>query len=234
MGNLSGKWAFVTGSSRGIGQQIAIALAEEGCNIIVHGRKKEHTKATQELLKPFSVDLMIVEGDLATEEGVKNVIRQVQSNEGKVDILYNNAAIQSPSKLIWDFTIEDFSSVLAVNFYSIVLLCQAFAPAMKENGYGRIINISSGIKDQPDLSPYGVSKAAVDKFTQDFAFELRNTGVLVNALDPGWLKTDLGGPNAWDEVETVKPGAITLALFENDGPTGQWLSAQEIRKEEKL
>jgi NAD(P)-dependent dehydrogenase (short-subunit alcohol dehydrogenase family) len=230
MGKLKGKNAFVTGSSRGIGQQIAIALAEEGCNLILHGRKKENAAKTMELLKPFNVEIDVVEGELSSEAEVQKVIDQVLSKHQRIDILYNNAAIQSPNKDIMSFRTEDFERLLQINFYSVVQFCQAFAPEMRENGYGRIINITSGIKDQPNLSPYGISKAAVDKFTQDLAFELRDTGVLVNCLDPGWLKTDLGGPKAEHEVETVRPGAIHLALFENDGPTGQWLSAQELRK----
>lgn len=230
MGKLTGKLAFVTGSSRGIGQQIALGLAKEGCNLIIHGRKRENTAKTLELLKPYNIDADVVEGELSSEAEISKLIDEIKAKHQRVDILYNNAAIQSPSKEIWDFSIEDFKHLFEVNFYSVILFCQAFAPAMRENGYGRIINITSGIKDQPNLSPYGVSKAAVDKFTQDLAFELKDTGVLVNCLDPGWLKTDLGGPNAWDEVETVQPGALQLALFDNDGPTGQWLSAQEIRK----
>jgi NAD(P)-dependent dehydrogenase (short-subunit alcohol dehydrogenase family) len=230
LGKLTGKLAFVTGSSRGIGQQIALGLAQEGCNLIIHGRQKENTAKTQELLKSFNVEVDVMEGELSSEAEIQQLVDQVKEKHSRIDILYNNAAIQSSNKPIWDFEIEDFDRLLKINLYSVILLCQAFAPAMRDNGYGRIINMTSGIKDQPNLSPYAVSKAALDKFTQDLAFELKDSGVLVNSLDPGWLKTDLGGPNAWDEVETVLPGALQLALFDNDGPTGQWLSAQEIRK----
>jgi 3-oxoacyl-[acyl-carrier protein] reductase len=79
------------------------------------------------------------------------------------------------------------------------------------------------------LVPYSVSKAAVDKFTCDLAAELRGTNVLVNYLDPGWLKTDLGGPNADNAVETVLPGALVPALLEDNGPTGQFFAAQDYK-----
>ena len=100
---------------------------------------------------------------------------------------------------------------------------------MKKRGFGRIINLTSGIQNQPDLSPYSVSKAAIDKYTRDIAFELKNDNVLVNYLDPGWLKTDLGGPNAWFTVETVLPGALVPALLEDKGPTCQFFYAQNFK-----
>ncbi|MEI5906282.1 SDR family oxidoreductase [Bacillus spongiae] len=229
MGKIANKWALVTGSSRGIGQQIAIGLAQEGCNVIIHARKKENTEKTVNLIKEYGVKFDVVEGDLSKTDELHKMVEVVKEKHGGVDILYNNAAIMSEWKEFWDITVEDFNVIFQNNLYSVLLLSQAFAPKMKENGYGRIINITSGIKDTPQLSPYGVSKAAVDKLTQDLAVELKGTGVLANCLDPGWLKTDLGGPNADYEVETVLPGAIKLALFDNDGPTGGWFGAQDYR-----
>ncbi|WP_221760726.1 SDR family NAD(P)-dependent oxidoreductase [Bacillus sp. HMF5848] len=228
MKRLEGKIALVTGSSRGIGQQIAIGLAREGCDVIIHGRKKENTNKTKELLTEYGVKVDVVEGDLTQEQVIKDIVSYITSTYGKLDILYNNAAIQGKQKPIWEFTKEDFEHEFENNFYPLVRLCQAFAPMMQERGYGRIINLSSGIKNEPNLSPYGTSKAMVDKFTEDLAAALNGSGVLVNALDPGWLKTDLGGPHAWHEVESVLPGAIELALYDNDGPNGQWISAQDF------
>lgn len=230
MKRLENKLALVTGSSRGIGQQIAMGLAAEGCNVILHGRKKEHTVHTAQLLQPYGVQVDMIEGELSSIEDIQRMINEVKAQYGGVDILYNNAAIMNEWKPIWEITLDEWKESFQVNLYSMVLLCHGFAPYMREQGYGRIINLTSGIKDTPNLAPYSVSKAAVDKYTKDLAFELKGTGVLVNNLDPGWLKTDLGGPNAEHEVTTVLPGAIELALFENDGPTGAWLCAQDYRK----
>ncbi|HTX91430.1 MAG TPA: SDR family NAD(P)-dependent oxidoreductase, partial [Anaerolineales bacterium] len=103
----------------------------------------------------------------------------------------------------------------------------------KERSYGRIVNLTSGIRDVPNLAPYSVSKAAVDKYSCDLAAELRGSNVLVNFLDPGWLRTDLGGPNGEHEVETVLPGALVPALLDDNGPSGRFYSAQDYRDLER-
>jgi NAD(P)-dependent dehydrogenase (short-subunit alcohol dehydrogenase family) len=175
----------------------------------------------------LGVDIHAVGGDLRTVQGVDLVIRSVQSVPSPIDILYNNAGFQNTWKPIWAITLDEWLESFQVNFFAMVALCNAFAPAMRERGYGRIINLTSGIKDIPQLAPYSATKAAVDKYTADLAFELRETNVLVNALDPGWLKTDLGGPNADHEVETVLPGALVPALLDDDGPSGRLYAAQD-------
>ena len=100
---------------------------------------------------------------------------------------------------------------------------------MKERGFGRVINLTSGIRETPHLAPYGVSKAAIDKYSQELAADCRGTNVLVNYLDPGWLRTDLGGPNAMFDVQTVLPGALVPALLEDGGPSGKLYSAQDFK-----
>lgn len=158
------------------------------------------------------------------------MIQYILNKCGYVDILYNNAAISSPTKPIWEHPLEHWQHLFQVNLFTMILLCNAFGPIMKQRGYGRIINISSGIKDQPQYAPYSVSKAAVDKYTKDLAFELQGSGVLANFLDPGWIQTDLGGPSAPNTVESVLPGALVPALFEDDGPNGQGFNAQDFRE----
>jgi NAD(P)-dependent dehydrogenase (short-subunit alcohol dehydrogenase family) len=99
---------------------------------------------------------------------------------------------------------------------------------MIERGFGRVVNITSGIKDQPELMAYAASKAALDKYVYDMAPHLAGTGVTMNLLDPGWLRTDLGGPQAPNAVESVLPGAMVPVLLE-DGSCGKWFSAQDYR-----
>ena len=226
---LEGKWALVTGSSRGIGQQIAKGLAERSCNLVVHGRKPESTARTVELLASSGVQVHSVSGDLSSKQGIRSVIDGVRSGPGHVDILYNNAGVMCAWKPIWEVTSEEMLDIFQVNLLAMIALCNAFGPEMKRRGYGRIINLSSGITDTPNLTAYGISKAAVDKYSRDLAFELSGSKVLVNYLDPGWLQTDLGGENATYPVEDVLPGALVPALLEDNGPSGQLFAAQDYR-----
>jgi NAD(P)-dependent dehydrogenase (short-subunit alcohol dehydrogenase family) len=230
---LENKWTLVTGSSRGVGQQIALGLAERQCNIIVHGRTKQNVAETLRLLKAYDVQTRVVVGELSSRKGIDAIIAGVKAGPNRVDILYNNAAIQNEWKSIWKITPEEWQAIFQVNVFAMVALCNAFAPGMKRRGYGRIINLTSGIRDIPQLAPYSVSKAAVDKYSRDLAAELQGTNVLVNYLDPGWLKTDMGGPNAEHTVETVLPGALVPALLDDFGPSGRFYAAQDYRELER-
>lgn len=223
---LRGKNAFITGSSRGIGQQIALGLGKLGCKVIVHGRTKDSCSKTLKLLKNFNVHTYCVFGELSDETQVRNLIIQVQNLNVKVDILYNNAAIMtSYHKDYWTHSWEEWLLSFKVNVIAMYALCGAFIPSMIENGFGRVVNLSSGIKDTPELVPYGASKVAVDKLTEDLAIKLKGTGVRINRLDPGWLRTEMGGENADHPVEAVLPGALAPARIDNDGPNGQLFSA---------
>ncbi|NPD44082.1 SDR family oxidoreductase [Lentimicrobium sp. L6] len=224
--NIEGKTALITGSSRGVGQQIALGLAKKGCHIILHGRKKDSCKTSLELLKRYPIKVDIVYGELSEESQVKNIIKQVKNLNVKVDILYNNAAIMSPyHQDFWKHSWEEWSASFTVNVMAMYSLCAAFIPDMMEQNFGRVINLTSGIKDEPELAPYGASKWAVNKLTDDIASKLKDTAVKINTLDPGWLRTDLGGEFADHPVEAVLPGALAPALIGDDGPNGHFFSA---------
>lgn len=229
--DLKGKHALVTGSSRGVGQQIAIALAKKGCHVIVHGRTEESTQKTLELLKKFDITTYAVYGELSEELQVEELIKQVKSLDVSVDILYSNAAIMKTYRHdIWSHTYEDWIETYKVNVIAMYKLCSAFIPDMIKNNFGRVVNTTSRIMNQPELAHYGASKWAVDKLTQDLAFALKDTNVRINYLDPGWLKTDMGGENAENPVEAVIPGALVPVLIENDGPNGQFFSAMDYKE----
>jgi NAD(P)-dependent dehydrogenase (short-subunit alcohol dehydrogenase family) len=226
---LENRWALVTGSSRGIGREIVLGLAKRKCNVVVHGREIGHTRETADLAKGSGVRVAAVAGDLGAREGIDAILRGTAQATDRVDILYNNAAIQNAWKSVWEITLDEWLAVFQVNLFAMVALCNGLVPGMLRRGYGRIINLTSGIQDTPSLAPYGVSKAAVDKYTRDLAAELRGTNVLANLLDPGWLKTDMGGPNAEHDVASVLPGALVPALLEDNGPSGRFYAAQDFK-----
>lgn len=223
---LKDKNALVTGSSRGIGQQIVEGLAKLGCNVIVHGRTKESCASTLKILEKYPVKKYCVYAELSDENQVNDLIKQVYDLNIRIDILYNNAAIMTPYQVdFWKHSWDDWMNTMKVNVFAMYSLCSSFIPSMIENGFGRVINLSSGIKDQPELAPYGASKWAVNKMTEDIAIKLVGTGVRINTLDPGWLRTDLGGEYAEHPVEAVLPGALAPALIDDEGPNGDFFSA---------
>jgi 3-oxoacyl-[acyl-carrier protein] reductase len=224
---LAGKWALVTGASRGIGREIASALAKEGCNLLLHSRSLVHTHALASALSLLGVTVRSLAASLENEEAVRQLAADALEQSGGVDILYNNAAVMTPYHSEWlDVVPNEFELSFRVNTIAPILLCNLLLPSMMTAGWGRIVNVTSGIKDQPELMAYAASKAALDKYVIDMAAKLTGTGVIMNLLDPGWLRTDLGGPQAPGAVESVIPGALVPVLAD-DGLSGLLFRAQE-------
>jgi 3-oxoacyl-[acyl-carrier protein] reductase len=226
MTSLQGKWSFVTGASRGVGAHLARGLAELGSNLVLHSRDLAHTAELAERLRTSGVKVVTVAAELADPTQIDPLLDRVQA-AAQIDILYNNAAIQVPKQAAnWQTSVDDLRRSLEVNLISLIRICDRLAPPMQARGWGRIINLTSGIVDQPEQTAYAVSKAGVDKYVRDFAPKLRGTGVQMNLLDPGWLRTDLGGPYAPGDPASVLPGALVPALLDN-GESGRFFRAQD-------
>lgn len=225
--DIRGKWALVTGASRGIGRQVALGLAEHGCNVVLHSRTFANTASLTEEVRAKGVHVAQVAGELSVEAQVDEVVRGAMAATPGLDIVYNNAAIMTPFHADWlDVPAEEFRASFEVNVIALIRICHAVIPGMVERGWGRIINVTSGIQDQPELIAYAISKAAVDKFVADTAGHLKEKGVLMNLLDPGWLRTDMGGASAPNSVASVLPGALVPALLD-DGTAGELFRAQD-------
>lgn len=227
--DIKNRWALVTGASRGIGKEVATALAEKGCNLILHSRNNEHTDALAAALASEGVKVCQLEAELSDLARVKELAQQAETLSGGLHILYNNAAIMTPYRTEYFSVFEDdYLKSFTVNTIAPITLCNLIIPNMIKRGFGRIVNVTSGIKDEPQLMPYAASKAALDKYVYDMKKHLEGTGVLMNLLDPGWLRTDLGGPNAPNPVESVIPGALVPVLLE-DQTCGKFFCAQDYR-----
>ncbi len=230
---LEGKTALVTGSSRGVGKLIAEALAKQGCaTVFCHGRTEKACAETVSLVEKAGARAVAVAAELSDPAQVEFLARKILE-QGGVDILYNNAAVMHKwRETVEDLTQEDWAWSFQVNVFAPARLTALLLPTMRARGWGRIVNLTSGIDKTPQLAAYGASKWAVDKWTDDLAAALEGTNILASTLDPGWLKTDLGGPNADHDPDTVLPGALVPALLADGEKGGQFFRAQELREYE--
>lgn len=225
MNKLNGRKALITGASRGVGRQVALALAEQGCDLILHSRELGHTQPlAQELRSRVAVETIAAE--LSSAEQVDAMIDGLLARGG-VDILYNNAAVMTPWCDPHTSPVADYRLSFEVNVIALVKLCDRLLPKMIERKWGRIVNVTSGIENIRELLPYSMSKAAVDRYVRDVSKFLEGTGVVMSLLDPGWLRTDLGGPNAPNSVETCRPGVMVPVLLPDDAPSGGFYCAQD-------
>jgi len=194
---------------------------------VLHSRDLSHTRALAAKLEGLGVQVVSVAGELSDQAQVDAMLDTALRQAGQIDILYNNAAIMTPYREnAWDIPADDFRKSFEVNVISLARICHRLVPPMIARKWGRVINLTSGIKDQPELSAYSISKTAVDKLVRDFVPQLTGTGVQMNLLDPGWLRTDLGGPKAPNDPSSVLPGALVPALLDN-GESGRFFCAQD-------
>lgn len=225
--NIENKWVLVTGASRGVGLRIAKALAPMGCKLILHARKLENTQALVAELTAAGHEVYGVAAELDSVSEVSALIEKVREiSNDHLDVLYNNAAIMTEYQPVFKPTVEEYKTSFMVNTIVPAKLCDAFLPGMIERNFGRIINVSSGIANEPELMAYSCSKAALDRYVRDMIPTLVGKNVLMNLLDPGWLRTDLGGANADNDPDSVVPGALVPILIEQSAGSGELYQAQ--------
>lgn len=191
---LKDKCALVSGSSSGIGVAIAHMLAAEGVKVVIHGRNQERAQAVVDAITAAGGKAALACGDLATDEGAATVADLALAAFGGVDILVNNAGGQgkgvNPS---WfSTTIEDWTSVYEANVIAAVRLIHRLVPAMKDKGWGRVINISTAAAITPTSAQpaYGASKAAMLNFSLGLSKALSRSGVTSNCISPGMIRTE--------------------------------------------
>jgi short-subunit dehydrogenase len=227
MVDIKGKWVLITGASRGIGYEIALALAGLGCNLVLHSRSMTHTEKIFHKVIALGVKAHMVEADLSSPSEVKILLDKLDSLELDIDVIFNNAGIQT--KYMSDYLetpYEDFNTCFQVNTIAPMMICYHFIPNMVNKGFGRIINTTSGIQYEAEQAAYSGSKAALDKCTIDLATKYAGTDILINLVDPGWCRTDMGGEYAPNDVKDALPGVILGALVDR-GVSGRIIRAIE-------
>ncbi len=191
--NLEGKVAIVTGAGRGLGRAAATALAKAGAKVVLFGPDTKHLEEAAGEIKKSGFQGIVVEGDVSVAGDVDRLVNETRNRFGSVDVLFNNAGIIGPPRFLEDANADAWFTAINVNLSGMYLTCRAAIPMMTEKGGGRIINVTSGLGRMPfpKFCAYCVSKAGVDQLTRCLSEEFRNTGIRVNAIDPGVMDTPM-------------------------------------------
>ena len=224
----NGRVALVSGGNRGIGLEIVRQLAERGLTVVLGSRDGEQGRAAAAGL---SGGVVVRQLDVADPESVDRLSHSVEEEFGRLDVLVNNAGITNDEgQRGVDADLERVREALETNLLGAWRLCEAAIPFMRRIGYGRIVNISTGMAALEDMgggSPgYRVSKTGLNALTRILASELCGSGILVNSVCPGWVQTDMGGSRAPRPVEEGAEGAVWAATLPNTGPTGGFFRDQ--------
>ena len=213
---LKGKVAFITGSSSGIGASIARTLAHEGATVIVHGRNAERTKQVADEINEQGGKAFAVIGSLSEEVSAKTVVEEALKAAGRIDILVNNAGGTDAAPITWENgSMADWHEKFEQNFFSAIRVIRAILPQMKDLGWGRIVQISTGLATQPGafMVDYAAAKAAMNNTTVSLAREFARFGITINTVSPGPIVTPAfervvrgtaeanGWGGDWDEIE---------------------------------
>jgi NAD(P)-dependent dehydrogenase (short-subunit alcohol dehydrogenase family) len=232
---MSQRIALVTGANRGIGYETARQLAQQGVHVILGARRRGAgvDAALQLQMQGFSVEAM--ELDVSSRSSIATAAKDIESRHGRLDILVNNAGIlgDKPGPAS-EQPASDWRLVFDTNLFGVIELTQAVLPLLRKSDAGRIVNLSSvlgsvslhatpGTLDAfKHLSAYNASKSALNAWTIHLATELKDTPIKVNAVHPGYVRTDMNKGNGDLDVTTGAKTSVTMAVLAADGPTGSF------------
>lgn len=187
---LDGKTAVVTGASRGIGRSTALALAEEGCNVAVGARSEDELDAVADAIEGKGVGALSVPGDLSTKSGVTHLVERTLETFGTVNVLVNNVGGIGRFASFDELSDEEWMELYELNVMSMVRATRAVLAEMKDDGWGRIINISSesGSQPDPEMPHYNATKAAIKNLTKSLSKEYGDEGIRINTVSPAFVK----------------------------------------------
>ncbi|MFC1977232.1 SDR family NAD(P)-dependent oxidoreductase [Chloroflexota bacterium] len=213
--DLTGKVAMVTGSTRGLGEVAATALAKAGADVAVCGRSSADLKRVSAAIRELGRDSEGFSLDVTSKESVDKGVEEIIEHFGRVDILVNNAGANHRVPVL-DFPEEAWDLIINTNLKGYFLVAQAVVPQMIDRGYGKVINMSSilGTVGLPDQVAYASSKGGIDQMTKVMAIEWAKQGVRVNAIGPTYFETDL--------VTQIRDDPEKFKFINERTPMGRW------------
>jgi NAD(P)-dependent dehydrogenase (short-subunit alcohol dehydrogenase family) len=220
--DLTGRKAFVTGASRGIGQAIAVALAEAGADLALVARSEDGLAVTAEQVTAHGRKAFVIPADVTDADAVSAAVASAIEQLGHVDIVVNNAGGSNFMVPFLDLRLPGWDKLLRLNLTSAMYVCHAIGGHLAERGRGSVINVASvaGLTASPLVSPYGAAKAGLVSLTRSLAVEWAAMGIRVNALCPGWTATALNR-DLWGDETTSKATIATV-------PMQRWGRAEEM------
>ena len=238
------KVAFISGANRGIGFETSKKLAQLGIKVILGSRDLKKGKEAIEELASIGIEADLVQYDAFDLEAPQKVYDYITEKYNKLDILINNAGVLLTGNLFVTnsstVSDKDVKDTFQTNLFSVISLTQKLLPLIKKSEAGRIVNVSTilssltlhSAKDSP-IAPakefaYNASKTALNAYTIHLALELKDTNIKVNSGHPGWVKTELGGPNAPVEVKDSFKTSLYLATLNDDGPSGGLFYGEDV------
>jgi NAD(P)-dependent dehydrogenase (short-subunit alcohol dehydrogenase family) len=202
--NLKDKVVLITGAGSGLGKALAVAAGQVGAKVICAGRRKDKIQQTVDEVTKAGGTGTVVEIDVTDLKSVEKGVKMAEK-VGPVDVLINNAGIITGMKAVQDLPVEEWDKIMATNVRGPYLLIRAFLPGMIQRGFGRILNISAPIKHLPKAAAYCASKCALDSLTKAVGYELKGVDVIINAVEPPFLDTEMhkGGKKPEEVVAQI-------------------------------
>lgn len=235
------KIALITGANKGIGLETARQLAQKNITVLIGARDEAKGEEAVAELRKEGLEARAIALDVTKSESIRKAAEQVKKEFGHLDILVNNAGVMLDDKerKVSEQSLAVWRDTFQTNFFGLVETTQAFLPLLRKSDAGRIVNLSSilgsiTLHAKPGspvydnkVAAYNVSKSAVNAYTVQLAYELKDTKMKVNAAHPGWVKTDMGGEGAMMEIAEGAKTSVALATAGADGPNGTFVHEGE-------
>jgi NAD(P)-dependent dehydrogenase (short-subunit alcohol dehydrogenase family) len=220
--DLTGKTAFITGASRGIGRAVAVAMAAAGADLALVARSEDGLAGTARAASEHGRKAFVIPADVTSEDSVAEAVGSAIEQLGHIDIVVNNAGGTNFMVPFADLRLAGWDKIMRLNATSVAYVCRAVAGHLLDRRSGSVINVASvgGLAAAPMISPYGAAKAAVVSLTKSLAVEWAGHGVRVNALCPGWTATELNR-NLWGD-EAAGPATVATV------PMRRWGQPEEM------